>query len=156
MLKKEVIVRKHPETGAVFSSKEGSDWVSVRVESETLINKSGMIILQKRVAFVRMQRTLAEALSAMGKLTDGKPFPLEGTIIVQESLIPFYDGQEPKINPISMENVLHEGREVYRQAIFSSNESAKDELIDDYVAKNQMQQIVNETINATETVEQTV
>lgn len=155
MMKKEVLVRKHPETGAVFSAKDGSDWVSVRVESEQLINKNGMIILQKRVAFVRIQKTLAEALSAMGKLQDNKPFPLEGVIIVQESLIPFYDGQEPKINPITMENVLHEGREVYRQAIFSSNESAKDELIDDYIAKNQVQPVASETI-VKETVEQTV
>ena len=144
-LQSNVLVVSRPETGELITAGKNPEWGSVRVESKVLVNNgSGMIVLQKRVAFVRMQMELGQQLIQAGLIKDNKPMPIPGKIIIKESLEPFYEGQEPKINPQTGDEVLYMGSmPIYRQAIFASNESAKDELIDNYVSRTQKVNIVS-------------
>ena len=149
-----VVAKNHPDTGLIITAgTKNPEWGSIRVESMAIVNNgNGLVTIQKRVAFVRMRLDDAQMLIDAKLLADGKPLPIEGRIIVQESLEPFYEGQEPKINPTTKEEVLFSGLPVFRQAIFVSDESSKDILIQDYV-KGQM---VVETVGEDVPVEQTV
>jgi hypothetical protein len=137
-IKGDVIVRANPETGSILTVRKNPDWSSIRVESAVIVNnEKGLLALQKRVAFVRMQTAVAEALIAQNQLKEGKPLPVKGKIVVKESLEPFYEGQEAKINPTTMEIVTFMNQPVYRITYFQSGDSAHDELVADWFAKSQ-------------------
>jgi hypothetical protein len=132
----DVIVKVHPETGAVFTVKNNPEWCSVRVESMFLgNNEKGLLSLQRRVAFIRMQVAVAESLILQGQLKPEKPFPFKGKIVIKESLEEFYPNQVPKINPETGEVIQYHGRDVYRATYFQSGEFAHDELIADWVRR---------------------
>jgi len=135
-LKGDVIVKLHPETNAVYTVRNNPEWCSVRVESTVLgNNEKGLLALQKRVAFIRMQVVVADSLILQGQLKPEKPFPFKGKIVIKESWEEFYPNQEPKINPQTGEVIRHLGRDVYRATYFQSGESAHDELIADYAKR---------------------
>ncbi len=54
---------------------------------------------------------------------------MEGKIIVKESLEPFYEGQAPKMNPITEEYIYCNGRHIYRTTEFTTNLEAQDQLV---------------------------
>lgn len=48
-------------------------------------------------------------------------------IIVRESTTPFYDGQQPKMNPSTQEVVTHNGQDIYRETdLVGANSSETD------------------------------
>jgi len=132
----DVIVKVHPETGAIYTVKNNPEWCSIRVESMVLgNNEKGLLALQKRVGFIRMQVAVANSLIAQGQLKAEKPFPFKGKIVIKESLEEFYPNQIQKVNPQTGELITYQGRPVYRATYFQSGESAHDELIADWVRK---------------------
>ena len=131
-----VIVKVHPETGAIYTVKNNPEWCSIRVESMVLgNNEKGLLALQKRVGFVRMQVMVADALIAQGQLKADRPIPMKGKIVIKESWEEFYPNQVPKVNPQTGEVITYMGKEVYRVTYFQSGEFAYDELIADWVRK---------------------
>ena len=136
-LNKGIIVMAHPETNELYTIGKNPEWCTVRVETATLANTSGdgMIVIQKRVAFIRMRVADAEVLKDAKLLAVGKVFPMPGKIIVQESLVPFHDNQAPKLNPTTGEIVMYQGEPVYRNSIFCSDTEAADELIAAYIRR---------------------
>lgn len=54
---------------------------------------------------------------------------VEWTIQVKESTEPFYDGQNPKIDPSTDEVLLKDGEAIYRQSELTLEAGAEDELI---------------------------
>jgi hypothetical protein len=131
-LSSKVTITLHKETGELLKIGRNPDYCSVRVESSTITNDDGFMDLKTRVAKVRMPVKLAEILVAKGLLKEGKEFPMQGKIIVRESFEPFYEGQEPKINPSTAELVLFLGEPIYRQSIFTSNMNDRDMFIREY------------------------
>lgn len=128
-----VIAVVHPETNELINvSSKNPEYCSVRVESAVLSNDEGLLVFQTRIAKVRMQTVLAQALQAKGMLEAGKELPIKGKIIIREGKQPFYEGQEPKINPRTGEVIEHIGSPVYRQTVFTSNDNARDMFIRDY------------------------
>jgi hypothetical protein len=132
----DVIVKAHPETGAIYTVKNNPEWCSIRVESLMLgNNEKGLLALQKRVAFIRMQVAVANLLIAQGQLKPDKPFPFKGKIVIKESLMEFHSGQVPKVNPSTGEVIEYAGYPVYRATYFQSGEHAHVELIADWVKR---------------------
>ena len=126
----QVLVCAHPETGAVVTMREITDSNTgetrevgnVMVQSKTLGNLSGLGRVQTRTAFVTLEQ---EALDFLGdSLRDNAPFPIEGRIVVQETLEPWVSKsgkkQEPKINPSTNEVITYQGQPVYRNTFFST------------------------------------
>ena len=127
-----VIAKVNPETRTLFTVGNNPEWCSIRVESSVLENDEGFWTLKTRVAKIRLQVVLAKAMIEKGLLKDGLELPVKGKIIVKESFDPFYEGQQPKINPSTGELVLFMQQGVYRQSIFTSNMNDKDMFIKDY------------------------
>ena len=127
-----VIAKKNPETGELFTIGNNPEYCSLRVESSVLENDEGFWIVKTRSTKIRLQVVLAQAMIAKGLLKDGQELPVKGKIIVRESFDPFYEGQQPKINPSNNALVLFMQKRVYRQSVFTSNMNDKDMLIKDY------------------------
>ena len=132
----DVIVKVHPETGAIYTVRNNPEWCSIRVESIVLgNNEKGLFTLQKRVAFIRMQVAVADSLIVQGQLKPERPFPFKGKIVIKESWEEFHPGQVPKVNPQTGEVIEYAGYPVYRATYFQSGEHAHDELIADWVRR---------------------
>ena len=148
----DVIVKVHPETGAIYTVKNNPEWCSIRVESMVLSNnEKGLFVLQKRVAFVRMQVMVADALIVAGQLKPDTSFPFKGKIVIKESWEEFYPNQMPKVNPETGEIIQYLGRDVYRATFYQSGESAHDELIADWVRKMEVER---QHVESEEVIEQ--
>jgi hypothetical protein len=124
----------HPETGQVITlfnkmSATGEEKIygRVRIDETTLVLNDGFIRPQRRTAFVTLDEAAMQILTPYIK--EGNPYPMEGKVVVKESLKPHYEGQTPKINPTTEDYVLCDGQYVYRTTEFTTNLEAKDELI---------------------------
>lgn len=114
----QAVVVAHPETGALVSYKTGEkgEFGTIRVDCKSLSISNGFQRINTRSAFIRMEADQARAIESL--LADGQPYPLEGKIVVRESTTPFYDGQEPKMNPETQKVITSGGAPVYRETDF--------------------------------------
>lgn len=126
------VVVAHPKTGELISmfdskSQEGK-FGKIRVDQINLEVNKGFSAMKRRSAFI----TLDEATSKMLKplLVEGEAYPLEGQIVVRESLDPFWPNQEPKRKGKYGDIVTHLGSPVYRETEFTSDMSAQDEFLE--------------------------
>jgi hypothetical protein len=88
-------------------------------EELSFINSDGFLNRQKRVAFLRSDiETLKEYVSSLN-LKAGSTVP--GKIVVEESTTPYFEGQEPKINPTSGEICTSDGAFVYRNSYLGTS-----------------------------------
>ena len=130
-----VLVKAHKETGNVVtmrtitrSNGETEEVGTVMVQSKSLANLSGLGGLQTRTAFITLTQ---DALDFLGdSLRADKPFPVDGKIVIQETLEPYISKagkqQEPKINPSTKEVVTYHGQPVYRNMMFTEDLNAQD------------------------------
>lgn len=95
----------HPETDNVITffkklNEEGEEvtYGKVRIDSVNLSMNKGFVSTQRRTAFVTLDSMALELLG--GQIKAGKPYPMEGKIVVEESLSPMWVGHTPKINPL--------------------------------------------------------
>ena len=116
-----VKVAKHPQTGEVITqSTRNPEWGTIRVDSENKSFENGILNISKRSAFIRGKMSDLQALG----LREGQS--LQGKIQKQESFEPFYEGQNPKINPSTGDVVLKNGRETFLQFEYTENSDALD------------------------------
>ena len=122
-VKKTVIV-KHPETGLVITpSVNKPEFGTIRIDQEANVFNNGFFAVQKRTAFIRGRITDLESLG----LKDGST--LDGKIIRKESFEPFYENQEPKINPQTNEVILTDGRPTYLEFEYTEDKDASDHWV---------------------------
>lgn len=129
-------VIKHPETGDIITTftKDDANGVeqtygTVRVDETVLMIANGFTSKQSRTAFITLDADALEILSP--HIKDGHPYPMEGKIVVKETFTPQWVGHSPKINPTTNENVLVDGKLVYRSSDFSSDMNQSDVLLRD-------------------------
>lgn len=123
LVKKPVVV-KHPETGLVITpSVNKPEFGTIRIDQEVNVFNNGFFAVQKRTAFVRGRITDLESLG----LKDGST--LDGKIIRKESFEPFYENQEPKINPQTNEVILTDGRPTYLEFEYTEDKDASDHWV---------------------------
>ena len=91
-----IVIMSHPETGALFTPTKKEGWVKCRVESTDVVVNSGVITLQKRVAFPLVQQAVADHYS---NLKSGDTFPIDGKIIRTVTSKPQFEGHQEVINP---------------------------------------------------------
>lgn len=130
VLSKKPIVKAHPETGAIvtyFQSAKGETFGKIRLDQRAPVISNGYLAFANRSAFITMDEDTAKEMEPL--LKEDMPYPIDGNIVVRESLTPFYDGQEPKINPSTNEVILHNGQPVYRDTDFVIGADAEDVLL---------------------------
>jgi len=100
----------------------------IMVQSKTLSGLSALGRVSTRTAFITLEADALEFLA--DDLKDGHPFPIEGKIVVEETLTPYIkkDGstQDAKINPRTGEEITYHGKPVYRNSFFSEDVNQSD------------------------------
>ena len=130
------IVVAHKDTGALITMREIANKQTgeveevgtVMVQSKSLGNLSGIGGVQTRTAFITLRQDAIDFLD--GQLKAGQPFPVDGKIVIQETLVPYVksngETQEPKINPSTQEIITYQGQPVYRNMVFTQDLNAQD------------------------------
>lgn len=117
--------KRHPETTKFItpsSSTEG--WSTIRVETEPVITTvNNLLQVRKRTAFLRGR---TEDLEMILKMHPNQQ--MEGYIRLDQSYVPFYEGQKPVINPETNEIMKKNGRMYYQQYIIT-NQKEEDQLL---------------------------
>jgi|GEM_PF-2074386 len=130
VLSNKPIVKAHPTTGAImtyFESEKGETFGKVRVDQHSPVINNGFLSFANRSAFITMDENTAKKMESI--LKEDTAYPIEGKVVVRESLEPFYEDQEPKINPSTEEVITHLGAPVYRETQFVFDLEAKDTLL---------------------------
>ena len=147
----------NPNTGLLItpSSTKPDEWCTVMVQSvKTLIVNDGLLVDQTRNAFLTMAVEKANQMVKSGEMVADKPVPdyLQGKIVIKESLIPFRDNQQPKVNPQTGEVITYLGQAVYRKTLLTQNPTEKDEFVKEWFGKRQMAELIpNEALESTVT-----
>jgi len=125
----QVTIIKNKKTDSVFTAgtainpKTGKAYGFYLVEKSSISMEGGFITEDKRTALL----TVDNELAAKVNFTEGQK--VGGIIQRTESKTPFYDGQEPVINPTTKESVLRGGAVFYRQDQYTADVTAKDVLV---------------------------
>ena len=138
-----VKVGVHPDTGLVITQNPNKpEFGSIRLDYKTATLSGGFSSIGNRSAFIHGRM---EDLEAFG-LTAGQE--LVGKIIKKEKFSAFYDGQQPKINPTTNEQVLTNGRPTYLEFQYTEDPNAHDMWIDE---ENEVEEevVVNEIAGQT-------
>lgn len=117
----QVQITLHPDTNAAVNPTSNPNVFRMRVEQSVTTFNGGFASVQKRSALINGPKEVLESLA--------KQKVLQGKIIVQESTTPFWEGQDPKINPQTSEVMLLNGQPIYRNTVFTQDVNATDTLI---------------------------
>ena len=140
-MKLPILVQAHKETGVLVTMKtitnkstgEEREVGTVMVRQNAISGLSGIARVSKRVAFITLEREVVELITPM--LSDNQPFPIEGKIVIEETLTPYIksDGtaQTPKTNPNTGEVITYQGSPVYRNSFFTEVMSTQDTYLRD-------------------------
>jgi hypothetical protein len=140
-MKLPILVQAHKESGAIVTMKtitnkstgEEREVGTVMVRQNAISGLSGIGRVSKRVAFITLESEVVELLTPM--LSANQPFPVEGKIVIEETLVPYVksDGttQTPKTNPNTGEVITYQGSPVYRNSFFTEVMSTQDVFLRD-------------------------
>jgi len=130
VLSNKPLVKAHPATGAImtyFESEKGETFGKVRVDQRMPVINNGFMSFANRSAFITFDEEIAKEMESI--LKEDNPYPIEGRVVVTESLEPFYEGQEPKTKGVDGEVITHLGSPVYRETQFVFDLEVKDTLL---------------------------
>lgn len=142
-MKNQVLVVANKNTGEIVTERtitdkdgESREVGVVMVQSKSLAGLSSLGRVSTRTAFVTLEQ---DALDFLGNdLQEGKPFPIEGKICIEETLTPYVrkDGstQEPKINPTTKEVITYHGKPVYRNSFFTEDVNQSDVFLKESIS----------------------
>ena len=140
-MKLPILVQAHKETGALVTMKtitnketgEERQVGTVMVRQNSIGGLAGIGRLNKRVAFITLEQEVVDILSPM--LADNAPFPVEGKLVVEETLVPYIknDGtkQTPKQHPETGAIMTYQSQPVYRNTFFTEDMNAQDIFLRD-------------------------
>ena len=116
-----VRVASHPETGAVITvSTNKPEYGTIRLDEESIQFQNNFMNKSRRSVFIRGKVADLESLGYKANQA------LAGKIIKRESFEPFYEGQEPKMNPTTGDIVLKDNKPVYLEFIYTLDAKAQD------------------------------
>jgi hypothetical protein len=120
-------------TEIIGKSTNNPDYGYIRVESSEGISfgNGGWLNANTKTALIKGKVTDLTTFVQKNRVTVG--YEIDGKIVVNESLTPFYEGQQPKIVPSTGEVLFVETAEgkkpIYRQTEFTMDMTRVDEFI---------------------------
>lgn len=117
--------KKHPETNQFLTPSSTTEgWSTIRVESEPVITTvNNLLQVRKRTAFLRGR---TEDMQLILKMHPNQQ--MEGYIRLDQSYVPFYEGQKPVINPETGE-IMKKNDKMYYQQYIITNQKEEDQLL---------------------------
>lgn len=103
------------------------DYGSIRFDQRRFAYKGNFLSMKNHVNFTAGKMEELEEFVKIMELTPGKE--LSGNVYTIERREPFYEGQEPKINPSTGHIVLVDGLPVYRNSYYDPSGTKFDDLI---------------------------
>jgi hypothetical protein len=107
----------HPDYPFLGVNKSNPDYGYIMLTSECPVVVNGWARVERRVGRITNRVSDLINLIKVTGLKEGDDFSAKVTPVmlrIKESTTPFYEGQEPKINPTTGEIKLHKGQEIYR------------------------------------------
>ena len=142
-MKNQVLVVENSKTGNVITMKtikdsktgESREVGSVMVQSKAPTGLSRIGRLSVRTAFVTLEQDLLDYFD--GEINNNEPFPMQGKIVVNETLKPYVfksgpkkgQNQDAKTKGKGGAVIKHNGLPVYRNSFFSTNMDEQDILL---------------------------
>ena len=142
-MKNQVLVVENSKTGNVITMKtikdsktgESREVGSVMVQSKAPTGLSRIGRLSVRTAFVTLEQDLLDYFD--GEINNNEPFPMQGKIVVNETLKPYIfksgpkkgQPQDAKTKGKGGAVIKHNGKPVYRNSFFSTNMDEQDILL---------------------------
>lgn len=126
-----VIVRKHPDTEAIWTVSKSGKTFGCMVESTELVMIKGTLLPVKKVAFPKIA-TGMETIPMFANLKDGDLYPNitgvkgGGKIVRKSSHTPFYDDQKPAVNKDGVEIELEDGSRLFTESYYTEDPEEKD------------------------------
>lgn len=109
---------------SIVLNEKNPEYASIALESNSFSMEGGFVNEEHRVAFLGGK---TEDLQKFAKAVNFQPDAMvEGKIIINEGFKEFYPGQDPKINPTTNAVITSEGKPVYRNYSYTTNEDAQD------------------------------
>ncbi|WP_372757995.1 hypothetical protein [Mariniflexile sp.] len=130
VLSNQPLVKAHPVTGALvtyFENSKGETFGKIRVDQRAPVINNGFMSFANRSAFITLNELDAKAMETI--IVEDAPYPIEGKVVVTESLEPFYESQEPKRKGADGDIITHLGAPVYRETNYVFDLEAKDTLL---------------------------
>ena len=115
MINQPVIVTANKE-GHIINETSNPDWYRFRVEQAFPTMSGGILSMRKRSALISINEKEIDVIEPM--LVAGKPYFMQGKIVVTEQTVPFWENQSPKINPQTNEILLFDGQPIFRNTEF--------------------------------------
>lgn len=114
-----------PENGQIVQANpQKPEYGSIGFQQTQFVNKDGFLSHRRRVAFVNGRMADLEAFAQKANLQPEKSLP--GRIVVEERTTPFYEGQEPKINPSTGQAILCDGALIYSKSTWVTDPNTTD------------------------------
>ena len=131
MNKNVVVTTVNSESNDVLRQTSNPDKVSVRLSQEKMIVTGGLFLNKSTLTtFVTMDKEIAESLNLEAGMNWKDVIGQDCKIMIKEQTTPFYDGQEPKINPqTKAELSTADGEKIYRQTCLTVDLEEKDQLV---------------------------
>ena len=120
-MQQKIKVLKSEKSDSIILNSKNPEFSSILIGCDTFgIAPTGFGTIDKRRAFYTGRTEVIEQLVQEYNLVEGSEFPIEGKILIIESLEPQYEGHEPKKNPTNGELMTQDGALIYRNQIFVS------------------------------------
>lgn len=133
----------------IMESKNNSDFGAIMLRStEEHLDDNGFYRPLKKVGLFKgrvdeLKKLVEKKGLKAGDNFSSKVAPVK--LVIQEQFEPFYEGQDPKINPTTGQAVTSDGAEVYRQTFVTS---VKSTLEDKFLPTDRVEITRDETVEA--------
>ena len=138
-MQQKIKVLKSEKSDSIILASKNPEFSSILIGCDTFgIAPTGFATIDKRRAFYTGRTEVIEQLVQEYNLVEGSEFPIEGKILIIESLEPQYEGHEPKKNPNNGELMTQDGALIYRNQIFVSldDKRSDEKLLADSTSTN--------------------
>ena len=147
-MQQKIKVLKSEKSDSIILTSKNPEFSSILIGCDTFgIAPTGFATIDKRRAFYTGRTEVIEQLVQEYNLVEGSEFPIEGKILIIESLEPQYEGHEPKKNPTNGEVMTQDGALIYRNQIFVSldDKRSDEKLLADSTSTNSKIKSLSET-----------
>lgn len=122
-------VYKPEKSEGIILTNKNPEYSSILIGCDTFgVSANGFAVQDKRRAFYTGKTELIESLVKEFNLAEGSSFPVEGKILIIETLEPQYEGHEPKKNPSNGESMTQDGALIYRNQVFASMDDPRTDI----------------------------
>ena len=147
-MQQKIKVLKSEKSDSIVLTSKNPEFSSILIGCDTFgIAPTGFATIDKRRAFYTGRTEVIEQLVQEYNLVEGSEFPIEGKILIIESLEPQYEGHESKKNPNNGELMTQDGALIYRNQIFVSLDDKRtdNKLLADSTSTNSKIKSLSET-----------